>query len=280
MQAVAAFAQYGRVLEDQKLRPIITINRKVANSFLSQSPVIETITQRMVQILNNYPHFFILRGPPPIDTPDLTIAISQAIARVGSHPYIQSTELLNKVSKTRVEIDPEADVLTGVTRYSRTNRALKLHTDSSYDPAPHELVAFQMVRPDFQGGKTIVAPVEDILSHLSEPEIVALHKTRIPFGSKCYPVLWRSKGVHHIRFYDQQIMSALNKGIHLDEPEKNALRPLLKVVKQVEQFQMFDLGAGETLFLHNSRALHGRTGFASDSKRLMLRIRMYAGCLT
>ncbi len=276
---MAALAQYGRILEDQKLRPIITINRKVANSFLAQSPAIEEITQRMVQILNNYPHFFVLRGPPPIETTDLTVAICRAIAATGGHPFIGSADRLNRVSKTRVEIDPDADVSTGVTRYSRTNRALKLHTDSSYDPVPHELVAFQMVRPDFQGGKTIIAPIEDVLAQLSEPDIIALHKVRVPFGSKSYPILWRSRGVHHIRFYDQQILTALKKGVHLDDLARDALRPLLKAMKLVEQFQMFDLGAGETLFLHNSRALHGRTGFAPDSKRLMLRIRMYAGCL-
>ena len=41
----------------------------------------------------------------------------------------------------------------------------------------------------------------------------------------------------------------------------------------------FHLKAGETLFLHNTKVLHGRTGFAAGSTRLMYRIRVHAGCL-
>ena len=276
---MAAVAQYGRILEDQKLRPIITINRKVANSFLSQSPAVGAITGRMVQILNNYPHFFVLRGPPPIETPDLTVAIARAIASVGPHPFIRSSDRLGRVTLTRVEIDAEATDFSGIAQYSRTNQPLRPHTDSSQDSVPHELVALQMVRPDFQGGKTVVAPIEDILSDLSEPEIAALHRTKMPFGPKPLPVLWRNRAVHHIRFCDQEVMAVLRKGGRSDDAIKNALRPLLGALEKVDQFQQFDLGAGETLFLHNTRALHGRTGFAPDSKRLLFRIRMYAGSL-
>ncbi len=276
---MAALAQFGRILDDQKIRPIITINRKIAQSFLTQSPATDTVTARMVQILNNYPHFFILRGPPPIEATDLTVQIARAIAGRAPHPFIRSSERLERVSQTRVEIDPNADLATGVTRYSRTHQALKLHTDSSYDPVPHELVAFQMVRPDFEGGHTIIAPVEDILDGLQESEIVSLHKTAIPFGRRSYPVLWRHRGADHIRFYDQQILNALRGGSGLGLSEKDALRPLLKVLKEYQRFQIFELAAGETLFVHNSRALHGRTAFAQDSKRLMFRVRMNAGCL-
>lgn len=271
--------QHSRILEDQKPRPIITINRKVANSFLTHSSAVDAITARMVQILNNFPHFFVLRGPPPIEATDLTVQIAKAIARTSSHPFIESKDRLDRVSRTRVEIDPNADLSTGVTRYSRTHKALKLHTDSSYDAVPHELIAFQMVRPDFEGGQTVVAPLEDVTALLDEADIVALHKTPIPFGKKSYPILWRHRGVDHIRFYDQQILTALRHGAGIDEAAKSALRPLLRTLKSTEAFQTFELGAGETLFMHNTRALHGRTAFSPDSKRLMFRIRMHAGCL-
>lgn len=276
---MASVAHFGRVLESQKLQPIIRINRRIADLFLSRSEAVGEITDRMVQILNNYPHFFVLRGPPPIETPDLTINIARAIARRSQHPFIESPERLGHVSQTRIEIEPNAQLSTAVTRYSRTNRALMLHTDSSYDAVPHELVAFQMVRPDFQGGHTIVGPVEDILSGLDEQTIIALHKTKVPFGRGLHPILWRHRGAQHIRFYDHQILNAIKSGAFVDETTKKVLRAVLDVLKDTARFQTFPLGAGDTLFMHNTRALHGRTGFAPDSRRLMLRVRVYAGCL-
>ena len=273
---MAALAQYGRILENQRLRPVITINRKVANSFLVRSPAVEAITLRMVQILNNYPHFFVMRGPPPIETPDLTVAITRAISSISPHPFLRSSD---RLELGRVEIDAGAEELRDRGSYSCSNRPVKLHSDSSCESIPHELVAFQMVRPDFQGGKTIVAPLEDILSDLAEPEIVALHKMRIPFGSNSYSILWRNRGNHHIRFHDQEIMRALKAGAQVNDSAKDALRPLLGVLKQIDQFQTFELGAGDTLFMHNSRALHGRTGVPPDSKRLMFSVRMHAGSL-
>ena len=276
---MAALIEQGRILEGQKPTPIITINRKVASAFMAELPMVGEIVDRMVQILNNYPHFFVLKGPPPLENTDLTVKIARAIAGTSPHPIIKSKDRLNRVSRTRVEIDPNADLSTGVTRYSRTHKALKLHTDSSYDPVPHELIAFQMVRPDFVGGLSVLAPVEDVIARLRKPELVALHKTPIPFGKRSYPILWRSRGNDHIRFYDQQILTALKSGSGINEVAKAALRPLLNALKSPDCGQTFELGAGETLFIHNSRALHGRTAFSKESKRLMFRIRIHAGCL-
>ena len=50
-------------------------------------------------------------------------------------------------------------------------------------------------------------------------------------------------------------------------------------LEQPENQFRFHLQAGETGFLHNTKVLHGRTGFATDSSRLMYRIRVHAGCL-
>lgn len=276
---MAALAHFGRVLEEQDARPIIVINRRIARSFLSNAQSIRPIVMRMVQILNNYPHFFVLRGPPPVENIELTGQICRAIAQYSEHaPQTKHMDSV-RLSHTRVEIDAGADLSTSVTRYSRTHRALRLHTDSSYQPVPHNLVAFQMVRPAVDGGETILAPIEDILDALVQPEIVSLHKRQIPFGKRPYPILWRQRGRSHIRFYNQQIMSALKMGAVLEEGARSALRPLNTALKAEDRCKKFSLEGGETLFLHNTLALHGRKAFDPNSHRLMLRVRTHAECL-
>lgn len=278
-RVVAALAHYGRILEEQDARPIIAINRRVAHSFLSGAPTTYAIVRRMVQLLNNYPHFFVLRGPPPVENTQLTGQICRAIAGFSECPSQDDQRHAVRLSQTRVEIDPDADLSTSVTRYSRTHLALKLHTDSSYQPVPHNLVAFQMVRPAVEGGETILAAIEDIGSALDRPEIVSLHKQQIPFGRRQYPIFWRQRGRSHIRFYDQQIMSALKMGSVLNEDARRVLRPLMRVLKTEGRNKKFSLQAGETLFLHNTLVLHGRTAFDPNSHRLMLRVRTHAECL-
>lgn len=41
----------------------------------------------------------------------------------------------------------------------------------------------------------------------------------------------------------------------------------------------FHAEPGDTVFMHNTKVLHGRTGFAADSDRLMYRVRAFATCL-
>ncbi len=263
----------------EKPRPVFTINRRVARAFLDESAGLESLVARMAQCLNAYPHFFILRGPPPTEDAVLTVQIAKAIAGLKPHPLARVSGQALRVSHTRVEIDRNATLATGVTRYSRTHLALTPHTDSSYNPVPHELLAFQMVRDDAEGGVSILAPIEDVLANLDDAQIVALHKTKVPFGKRSYPVLWRQQGQSHIRFYDQQIQAAVSNGAALSEAARGALQPLQDVINVPRLFHSFALRGGETLFLHNTLALHGRTGFAKDSNRLMLRIRIYAGAL-
>ena len=62
--------------------------------------------------------------------------------------------------------------------------------------------------------------------------------------------------------------------------ELGRAQPLIEETLQREEVQFrFHIEAGETIFIHNTKALHGRTAFPDGSRRLMYRIRIPAGCL-
>jgi alpha-ketoglutarate-dependent taurine dioxygenase len=66
----------------------------------------------------------------------------------------------------------------------------------------------------------------------------------------------------------------------LTERDLNAIEALDAMLHRDDILFRFHAEAGETVFMHNTKVLHGRTGFPADSHRLMYRIRIHAGCLS
>jgi alpha-ketoglutarate-dependent taurine dioxygenase len=179
-----------------------------------------------------------------------------------------------------VHINPKAAKgARRATRNSMTNLPLDLHTDSTYLRRPHELVAFHMVRTDPEGGDTLLAPVEDVVNELDERVRSILRRPVFPFGTGAHPVLWERDGAPNIRYYRAQIDVSRKRRDRRTETDRAAMETLDDVLRRAVPALRFRLEAGDTLFLHNTKILHGRTGFAEGSARMMYRVRAHAACL-
>ncbi|MEO0436179.1 MAG: TauD/TfdA family dioxygenase [Pseudomonadota bacterium] len=240
--------------------------------------LIQGVAQQVIKGLREPPYYVVVRTTAPTEDYSLTIGICRTVANTLPHRQGTTAESRNKVSLTKVRINPDsANKVSQTTNYSRTNQPLTLHTDSSFKAAPQELVAFQMVRDDAVGGDTIMLPIERILSRLTEDEVRTLARSVFPFSKQDLPVFWTNNGVPRIRYYRAQLENADMGAV--PEEGKSALDRLDEILGEESIMDRFHLQAGETLFLNNLKVMHGRTGFAGDSNRLMYRVRMYAGCL-
>ena len=253
--------------------------------------------------LRAYPHFAVVKGLAPADNNAFAKQVATAIANrppangrrrhsgrsrfrhfarsmAKGHPLaaLKSPEYRPDMSFGRIEIDPSKPIADGkVTRYSRTNQPIDLHSDCSYMLRPRELVVFQMVRDDHKGGDTLMAAVEDIVADLDEDMRATLMHPAFPFGAQApLPVIWNEAGAPNIRFYKAQIDMARAENGPLSKPRVAALDALDELLRREELMYRFHIDAGDIVFIHNTKALHGRTGFAGASERLMLRIRSTA----
>lgn len=238
---------------------------------------LHTLVRNIVLSLRQPPHFVLLKGVAPTDDRRLTAHIARIIANAEPVKPNTTPEQRQKMSFTKVLVDPEkAKGNASATAYSRTHKPLELHTDSSYKREPHELVAFQMVRADAGGGDTLMLPVEAVLQMLDREVISTLARPIFDFGKGPLPILWRRDDAIHIRYYRTQIEES---AATISHEALAAMDALDKVLEDESQMHRFRIEAGETLFMHNTKVLHGRTGFEETSNRLMYRIRMQAGCL-
>ncbi len=239
------------------------------------------MAEEMAELLLAAPYAILVTGVAPTERGVLTIHLTRALAELPPIKPGQTAEDRAQLSFTKVRINPKRANQGGdVTRYSRTNQALALHSDSSYSHDPHELVAFQMVRADQEGGESLIAPIDSLLAALDQETRDLLSKPIYPFGRGRQAVLWHSGNRANIRYYRSQIDSALAQCESLDEDASAALERVDEILARPEVAIRQRIQSGETLFIHNTRALHGRSAFAADSNRLMYRVRSHVGCLT
>lgn len=227
-----------------------------------------------------YPHFVVVAGAAPTEDPTAVRAIvREIVAMPGTHPALRLGRS-GRIASDRVEVDTSAALTRdNKTNYSRTDRPMSPHTDGSFLQCPPDLVAFQMVQSDATGGESIVVAVEDALAALGASVNPVLSQPLFPFGKRCHPVLWRSKGAANVRYYRSQIDVALERLHCVDAAVSEALEAMDAAIEDSDNQFHFRLEPGEVLFVHNTRALHGRTALNAASRRLMLRTRAHAVCL-
>ncbi|NEQ99603.1 MAG: hypothetical protein F6K30_23355, partial [Cyanothece sp. SIO2G6] len=151
-------------------------------------------------------------------------------------------------------------------------------------------VAFQCIIPDQSGGESIIIPIEDVLPQLDTDTLKCLQEPVYPFGVNAYPVLTgdltgtSETGTSEqvgIRYYRAQLDHIEMTGRSpLSPASLNALTVLDERLGKPEQFTQLHLEAGEIVFMHNQKVLHGRSGFSPDSDRLLYRIRLHIDSLT
>ena len=258
------------VLEEEQIRELMK-SRTAAAHF----------ARRLVELLRTYPHFVILKRTSFIGDGAPIIRLIRAIAQTPPFKIGQPPKDRRKMDVTRIEINPEKSTETRwTTRYSRTNQPLALHTDDSVKLEPRELIVFDFVRADPHGGDSLLATVEDVVAALDEDVKDILKKPVFPFGCGDQPVLWERDGMPNIRYFRLQIDKTRAGSEHrLTERDIAAMEALDSVLCSKDVLFQVRAQAGETFFAHNTKALHGRTGFSHDSNRLMYRVRVQVGCL-
>jgi len=242
------------------------------------------IVPKIIHGLRYYPYYITIRTPRDVDDDDFLKELGTRIAKFGQAADGRHA-IEPKLSFTRVRIDrDQAASQDSVTRYSRTHLPLAPHTDSSYMEVPHELVAFQCVVADAVGGETQMVPVDDILRQLSDTDVSLLSETVYPFGDGDRAILGGSTHAPTIRYYDAQLsrtLEELGSGAGgLKKRYRKALKRLNKVLEQSDLGETFALASGDILLMNNARVLHGRSGFAEESERMIFRLRVHAPSLT
>jgi alpha-ketoglutarate-dependent taurine dioxygenase/glutathione synthase/RimK-type ligase-like ATP-grasp enzyme len=251
-----------------------TVSSEHAKTLLFQD-----VALSVCKALSSYPHYAIVRGFPAIEDRSNLIDLCKSIRAVASGQPVSTRDFQNqeKVSFTQVRINAaKASAGGSVTQYSRTHKPLSPHTDSSYMSQPHELVAFHCIVAAETGGKSIMVAVEDILPRI-EPEILELLRASVyPFGNEPSPIIFGEPGDEQIRYYRAQIDQTLEAGAApLSDEHRTAIETLDRVLEQTDRFSQFQLQAGQMLFMHNTKVLHGRTGFSDGSDRLLYRVRLH-----
>lgn len=237
------------------------------------------IAAELVALLRKSPHWLVLvteQNPINLDE------IVNVLAAMGQNNATTGGEL-PRISKTKIRVDLKQLARNGnVTRYSRTPDALPLHTDCSNKAVPPNLVAFAMERPDPQGGgESLIMSVSDLVRELPEDLVSLLRQPVFPFAAKKrYPILQGQDDDLQIRYYRNQINSALGEQCTLSDKLREALDELERYLERSKRSVRFAMQAGEVVIMDNRRVLHGRSAIPANSPRLMHRFRLSVPALS
>lgn len=243
------------------------------------SEATRAVAAELVARLKASPHWLVLvTEQHPIDLD----AIINVLTAMGQHHATTDGEP-PRISKTKIQIDAAQSARKGkVTRYSRTPDALPLHTDCSNQTVPPNLVAFAMERPDPEGGgESVMLSALDLVHELPEDLVSLLRQPVFPFtAKKRYPILQGEGDDVQIRYYSQQITSALGEHCTLSDTLQEALDELERYLDLSQRSVRFAMQAGEVVIMDNQRVLHGRSAMAANSPRLMHRFRLSVPALS
>ena len=239
----------------------------------------DEIAAELIARLRAAPHWLVLvTEQNPIDL-DRVVNVLTAMGQRDAMPVGK----LPRISKTEIRVDAQQSTRKGkVTRYSRTPDALPLHTDCSNKAIPPNLVAFAMEQPDPQGGgESIILSAADLVYELPEDLVSLLRQPVFPFvGEKRYPILQGEGDDLRIRYYRNQIDSALGEQYTLSDNLREALDELEHYLALSKRSVRLALQPGEILIMDNQRVLHGRSAMPADSPRLMHRFRLSVPALS
>jgi tetratricopeptide (TPR) repeat protein len=262
--------------------PMIEIVRSIAGQESLQVMTLNELTTDICEALKHYPYYVVVNGFPPLQERSHLINLARSVCVASSSEPVGYVPSEDEMSFTKVYISLEQAARDGdATRYSRTHLALEPHTDSSYMAIPHELVAFQCIKTDAQGGESIMVPVEDILNRLDEKVIALLKEPVYEFGRNKSPIFSGTENDCLFRYYRAQIDRTARLGEQpLSEQHQSALNTLDNLLAQTHLFHEFHLKPGQILFMHNRKVLHGRTELSPNSDRLLHRVRLHVAGLS
>lgn len=227
--------------------------------------------------LRTRPYSCILRGLPA----EASVAAVERLFRlIVLEASGDGADRAGSLSFTPITVREDGlSVSGGVSRESRTDRPLDLHSDGSYRPAPYGLMAMQMIRPDEGGGGlSTLLDIDTLLASMPPDLQETLSSTNVPFRRDTHPILVDTDIGPTIRYYRRQIeLEAADQGA--DEAQSAMLDRLDAVIAQ-SPITTTALQPGEILVANNLKVLHGRTALSPGSTRVMNRYRLPASSLS
>ncbi len=231
------------------------------------------LVAKLIALLRTPPYWLVfVTEQNPIHL-DMLKQLLVAMGQRGQTPGVEPP----RISSTKVRVDSQEAAREGnVTRYSRTPDALPLHTDCSNKRVPPNLVAFAMERPDpHGGGESVMLSAADFIPELPGELVSQLRRPVFPFvGERRFPILHGEGDELRIRYYRNQIMSALGTQQTLPDELTEALDALDRHLNVSQRSVRFQMRAGDVVMMDNQRVLHGRSAMSADSTRLMHRFRL------
>jgi len=195
------------------------------------------------------------------------------------------------------KVEPNKDLDRQVETYSEHDREAQLHTDSHYNKAPENFVAFLMERQSEYGGRNILLRFSALKKEMQNtkegrywfeyfqkhelPSAKPSRYSEISTGDPeiiCEKII--DKNGEAVRFRDDTIKAAIKhlveqKGQDQDKEQKKGLNFLRRMIYRSPDRRGVTLSNGDMLFVNNYTVLHARTGFVG-LRRLLLRIRFNA----
>ncbi len=213
----------------------------------------------------------------PTDGNSALIALANALGdiiplgRLAQHP-------LEDDFVYRVECKDDGLVLSdGSLVHSTAPAAFACHTDGFGSGEPPQLVLLLCVRPDLDGGDTVLVRLDDVLPELSAQDINLLRQAVYPNGTTRVSILFDlENGKTGCRFNLKDLLFCVERvpgGV--DEPALEASQRFSDVAESLCQKAQFKLLKGDCLVIGNKKVLHGRTAISKDSGRLLKRVRVY-----
>ncbi|WND03449.1 TauD/TfdA family dioxygenase [Temperatibacter marinus] len=259
-------------MKKQNTIPEITLSPKEVTALLSSRPP-RSLLRTVMNALSTYPYCLKISGLIGHFTDEYKSEIFHLLKALKT---IADPSSSAKVSMTRVEIKPEESrQKSSVTRYSRTDQKISMHTDSSYDMNPHNIMGFQCIVPDPSGGVSFLMPIDHLLDNLTEPEQALLREDLFPFREgTVLPILYDDEEGPSIRYYRSQLDIALSKENALQEKVGPLLDKIDGLLGQEDAHLQDAMGAGEMILINNHKVLHARSALSDKSNRLIYRGRI------
>lgn len=185
---------------------------------------------------------------------------------VETSSYLHRVEICKSLVRDRYGFQP----------LSTTHLAIACHTEDYFMSNPSDTVIFQCVRQDCEGGQSVIAYLDDILSYLDAKILNFLQMCEYPSYFGKVAIL---ENDNHGNFSIRYNRSTLNKAslmtnLKLLSEYENAVECLDRAVSKSQTF--FHLKPHEIWVLNNRRVLHGRTALSKETDRLLKRVKLYA----
>lgn len=188
---------------------------------------------------------------------------------IPSHPLEDEVVYRIEVRNAGAGVRDERELVM----FSTTSQQFTCHTDGYHRQDPPDYIAMLCVLADDDGGDSLLAHVDYVVSRLEPSEIELLREPVFPTAFGFAPVLTGSASRPLIRFNLQELERFSDRADHrMTEAHWAAARRVERLAAQEAESSRLRLEPGDCIVIDNRRLLHGRTELSATSRRLLKRL--------